>query len=73
VNIIGVVPTATEFPSTRERVRALHRTLAPGALPTMLPNFTDHDDGDVAAAAGNADRIRELRRRYDPAAIFGRS
>ncbi|MGH8207183.1 MAG: FAD-binding oxidoreductase [Steroidobacteraceae bacterium] len=49
VNLIGVTPWAEEFAELRERVRRLHAQLTPAALPGLLPNFCDQDDGDVTA------------------------
>jgi hypothetical protein len=72
VNLIGVTQWPEEFPLMRERVRALHARLASGALPSVLPNFSDSDDGSVTdqLGAGAAGRLRELRMRYDPAGRF---
>jgi FAD/FMN-containing dehydrogenase len=72
VNLIGVTPWPEEFPWMRERVRALHDRLAAGALRSMLPNFSDRDDGSVTEqlGAGSGPRLRELRTRYDAAGRF---
>src|SRR6185437_2576931 len=72
VNLIGVTPWPEEFGELRERVRRLHDQLAPAALPGLLPNFSDRDDGDVTARldAARAQRIGSLRRRYDPQGLF---
>jgi hypothetical protein len=72
VNLIGFTQWPEEFPSLRERVRALHERLAGGALPRPLPNFSDRDDGRVADQLGpeSAERLQALRRRYDPEGRF---
>ncbi|MDE2448236.1 MAG: FAD-binding oxidoreductase [Gammaproteobacteria bacterium] len=72
VNLIGFTQWPEEFPSLRERVRALHERLGRGALPRPLPNFSDRDDGRVADQLGpvSAERLQALRRRYDPAGRF---
>jgi|SRR6185437_12016249 hypothetical protein len=72
VNLIGTTPWPTELGELRERVRRLHDQLAPAALPGLLPNFSDRDDGDVTARldAVRAQRIGSLRRRYDPQGLF---
>ena len=72
VNLIGVTQWPEEFPSMREQMRALHGHLSRGALPRLLPNFTDGDDGCVADQFGPelAARQQSLRRRYDPDGRF---
>ncbi|HEX3842864.1 MAG TPA: FAD-binding oxidoreductase [Steroidobacteraceae bacterium] len=72
VNLLGVTPWPEELGEVRERVRRLHDQLAPAALPGLLPNFTDLDDGDVTARldGARAQRIGSLRRRYDPEGLF---
>jgi hypothetical protein len=37
-----------------------------------MPNFADHDDRDMIARFGrdHAVRLQDLRRRYDPDALF---
>ena len=46
--------------------------LAPAALPGGYPNLLGPDDRDRLALAygANADRLRELKRRYDPTDVF---
>lgn len=72
VNLIGVTQWPEEFPSVRERVRALHESMGGGALPCPLPNFSDRDAGRVADQLGpdSAARLQALRRRYDPDGRF---
>lgn len=72
VNLIGVTQWSEEFPSMREQMRALNERLSGGALPRLLPNFTDGDDGRVADQLGPelAARLQALRRRYDPDGRF---
>ena len=72
VNIVGMTPWPEEFADMRARTRRLHEGLVPSALPGLLPNFSDRDDGDVTARldAVRARRIGSLRQRYDPQALF---
>lgn len=72
VNLVGATPWPDELDELRDRVRRLHDQLAPSALPGLLPNFSDRDDGDVTARldAARAQRIGSLRRRYDPQGLF---
>lgn len=72
VNLIGATPWPEEFAEVRERVRRLHDRIVPSALPGLLPNFTDRDDGDVTSRLDGArvQRIGSLRRRYDPRGLF---
>lgn len=72
VNLIGATPWQEEMTSLRSRIRDLHQRITPEAMAARLPNFTDHDDGAVACQIGTAaaERIGELKRRYDPAERF---
>jgi FAD/FMN-containing dehydrogenase len=70
VNLIGVTPWPEEYPQLRERVRLLHGQLVPHALPGLLPNFSNHEDGDVALRSVHAMRLAALRRRYDDGGTF---
>jgi hypothetical protein len=72
VNLIGATQWPEEFPAVRERVRALHERVGGGALPGVLPNFSDRDAGRVADQLGpaTAARLQRLRSRYDPAGRF---
>jgi hypothetical protein len=71
VNLIGATPWPEDFGQLRERVRKLHEQLAPQALRTLLPNFSNLDD-DVAAYSDplHAEPLAALRRRYDPSGMF---
>jgi hypothetical protein len=74
VNIMGATPWADEFALLRERVRGLHEQIARHATPgLLLPNFSNQDDGGIAEQLGSehSSRLRTLKRRYDPAALFG--
>lgn len=72
VNLIGVTPWAEELPTVREGVRAVHARLLPYALTTLLPNFSNQDDGDPATQLGadQGGRVASIRRRYDPHGLF---
>jgi hypothetical protein len=72
VNLIGVSAWAEELTEMRARIKQLHDGLVPSALPGVLPNFSDRDDGDVTARldAVRAQRIGLLRQRYDPHGLF---
>jgi hypothetical protein len=71
VNLIGATPWAEDFAQLRERVRKLHGQIAPQAMRTLMPNFSNQDD-DVAAYSDlmHAEPLAALRRRYDPAGMF---
>lgn len=72
VNLIGVTPTPDLADGLRERVRALHSRIEPAALRSIMPNFSNQDEGEGARQFGtsHAARIDSLRRRYDPAGLF---
>jgi len=71
VNLIGVTSAVTEFAQLRERVQALHRQLAPTALGAHQTNFSsDHEESRTVWPAAIAQRLTEIRRRYDPADMF---
>jgi len=71
INLIGATPWPEDFGQLRERVRKLHAQLAPHALRTLLPNFSNQDD-DVSAFVdpAHAEPLAALRRRYDPSGMF---
>jgi hypothetical protein len=72
VNLIGVTPWVEELPELRLRIKRLYDQLTPYALPGLLPNFSDQDDGGLTARldAARAQRIGSLRQRYDPHGLF---
>jgi FAD/FMN-containing dehydrogenase len=72
VNLIGAATEKTHFEATRAWIRDLHMRLSAHALPGTMPNFADHDDRDMIARFGrdHAVRLQDLRRRYDPDALF---
>ncbi len=72
VNLIGTTPFAAQFEPLREQVRALHARLSPRALPGLLPNFSNQDDGVVTAQfdTAHAQRLAGLRRQYNAAGLF---
>jgi len=74
VNLIGCTPWPEEYPLLRERIRVLHEQIALGGLPSLLPNFSNEDDGEVTARfeQAHAERIAAIRRRYDPTGMFGK-
>jgi hypothetical protein len=71
VNLIGATPWPEDFGPLRERVRKLHAAIAPQAMKTLLPNFSNQDD-DAAAYTDvlHAAPLAALRRRYDPSGMF---
>lgn len=72
INIIGASNYVQLLPTLRDRVRELHAKLALEALPGGLANFSDQDDNDPERWFGcvHSERLRALRRHYDPAGIF---
>jgi FAD/FMN-containing dehydrogenase len=72
VNLIGVALDADAFAAAREGVRALYSRLTPAAMASVMPNFTDRDDGAAAENTGSAlaERLRRVRNRYDPTGVF---
>ncbi len=71
VNLIGATPWPEDFGALRERVRKLHAAIAPQAMKTLLPNFSNQDD-DLTAYTDvlHAEPLAALRRRYDPSGMF---
>ena len=72
INLLGFTESKNDFPALRTRVRELYERLIPESLPSLLPNFTNEDDGDVTARFGTSQRARlqSIRRQYDPAGLF---
>ncbi len=74
VNLIGATPWAEDFGQLRERVRKLHEQIAPQALRTLLPNFSNQDDEVSAysdpmharAAGSTASQVRSDPDVHDP-------
>ena len=75
INLVGFTESKSEFPVLRARVRSLYDQLAGQALPSLLPNFTNEDDGDVAEhfSASQRTRLYGIRNRYDPKGILALS
>ena len=75
VNLMGCAADERDFETTRAWVRELHTRLADEAAPGRMPNFSDQDDQDMVTCFGkdNAQRLQELRRRYDPDRMFASS
>jgi FAD/FMN-containing dehydrogenase len=72
INVIGMTDLSDEFAVLRVRVRDLYDQLAPESLSSLLPNFTNEDDGDVTARFGAPQRARvqSIQRQYDPSGVF---
>jgi len=72
VNLIGTTSAAAKFDALRDGVRRLHARLARRALPGLLPNFSNQDDGLVATQfdASHAQRLEALRRQYNGSGLF---
>jgi FAD/FMN-containing dehydrogenase len=75
VNLIGSAAERTHFENMREWIRDLYTRLSAHALAGKMPNFADRDDQDVITRFGkdHAWRLQDLRRRYDPDALFART
>jgi FAD/FMN-containing dehydrogenase len=76
INIMGATAWADEFALLRERVRSLYERVARQATSgLLLPNFSNQEDGALVEQLGVAhgERLRALRRRYDPAGVFSRA
>ena len=72
VNLVGTTPAAAKFDGLRHGVRRLHARLAPLALPGLLPNFSNQDDGLLATQfeSAHAQRLDALRRQYNGSGLF---
>ena len=72
VNLIGAALEKDGFAAVRTWIHALHAELFVDALAGRMPNFADQDDQDAIArfGAANAQRLRDLRLRYDPDGLF---
>lgn len=68
INVIGITEHAEGVAGLRERVRALYEQIIPGAMPSIMPNFSDQDDeaGPRQFGSDIAQRLESIRRRYDP-------
>jgi hypothetical protein len=75
VNLIGSAAERSHYENTREWIRNLNTRLSAHALAGKMPNFADRDDQDVVTRFGkdHAWRLQDLRRRYDPDALFART
>ncbi|MER5936625.1 FAD-binding oxidoreductase [Streptomyces sp. NPDC001928] len=72
---IALSPTLTtreDCEAQKDWVRAFHRDLEPHAMRGAYVNFMDGDDQDRVRDnyRTNYDRLRELKRRYDPGNLF---
>jgi FAD/FMN-containing dehydrogenase len=74
INILGVTALSNELEAARAGIRELYGRLTPESLSSLLPNFSDQDDGDVTARFGAAQRTRvqSIRREYDPSGVFAK-
>ena len=71
VNLIGQASEKVQFESLRAWIRNLYGQLSIDALGGRMPNFADGDDQDAIARFGkNAQRLHDLRLRYDPNGLF---
>jgi FAD/FMN-containing dehydrogenase len=72
MNVVGVTELSDEYAVLRARVRDLYGQLTRESLSSLLPNFSDEDDGDVTVRFGAAQRarIQSIRRQYDPSGAF---
>jgi hypothetical protein len=70
--VAGWKPDGDDGAVHRRWVHDLWQSLAPFALPGGYANLLGPDDREQAAGAygGNADRLRVLKRRFDPDGIF---
>jgi hypothetical protein len=75
VNLIGMAQSSDGFTSLRAGIRALYDQVIPEALPSLLPNFSNEDDGEVTARLGASQgaRVQSIRRQYDPTGVFATS
>ncbi len=72
VNLLGTTPSPAQFDDMRHGVRTLHARLAGQALPGLLPNFSNQDDGAVESQldTAHAQRLGSLRRQFNGAGLF---
>ncbi|RSM92580.1 oxidoreductase [Streptomyces sp. WAC 01325] len=66
------LPTREDCEAQKDWVRAYHQGLEPHSLEGGYVNFMDADDQDRVRAnyRTNYDRLRDLKRRYDPGNLF---
>lgn len=74
INVLGVTASSNEIDALRAGTRDLYSQLTPESLSSLLPNFSDQDDGDVTARFGTAQRsrVQSIRREYDPSGVFAK-
>ncbi len=72
VNLVGTTSSVAKFANLREHIRGLHARLVRRALPGLLPNFSNQDDGLVVTQfdAAHAQRLDDLRRQYNGSGLF---
>lgn len=68
----GWKPTGDDGKAHREWANELWQDLAPYALPSSYPAFLESSDQEHARSAygRNGDRLRELKKRFDPDGLF---
>ncbi|HJQ46516.1 MAG TPA: FAD-binding oxidoreductase [Amycolatopsis sp.] len=73
--ILGIAPAAEGLPAEREWVRGLWDALQPHVLGNGYVNGMPEFDRDRVAATygGKYQRLREIKRRYDPDNVFHRN
>ena len=74
INVLGITESSDEFAVLRARVRELYDQLTPDSLSSLLPNFSNEDDGDATQRldAPQRDRVNSIRRQYDPSGVFAK-
>jgi FAD/FMN-containing dehydrogenase len=75
INIVGTTDLSDEFATLRAKVRDLYDQLTRESLSSVLPNFSNEDDGDVTARfdAPQRARVQSIRQQYDPTGAFAKS
>ena len=72
INIVGMTESSDEFAALRTSARDLYAQLTRESLASLLPNFSNEDDGEVTARLGALQRARvqSIRQQYDPSGVF---
>jgi FAD/FMN-containing dehydrogenase len=74
INVLGTTESSDEFATLRTKVRDLYDQLTRESLSSLLPNFSNQDDGDVTARfnAPQRARVQSIRQQYDPTGAFAK-